>query len=183
MSMKAAPETTRLGSADRATAVYAPTHVIASNERLASLRRHGERIIETLLAGGYRVIFRPHPLSFADRDGSLVDRIVASHAGNPQFSLDRSKDYTRTYASADFMVTDLSGTGFTFSLTFTRPCIFFAADEESERGLNGAQFDHRHRIGAVVRSGGQLLEKAAEFARVDMREDLVRFRGEFVSDF
>jgi hypothetical protein len=162
------------------TAVYAPTHVIPSNERLASLRRHGERIVRTLLAGGYRVIFRPHPISFVDEDRALVDRIAASHADNPRFSLDRSKDYTRTYSSADLMVTDLSGTGFTFSLTFTRPCIFFAADEEAERGLNGAQFDDRHRIGAVARSDAQLLQQAAELLRADRTEDLVRFRDEFV---
>jgi hypothetical protein len=94
--MLAAPESQGEGSADGATAVYAPTHVIASNEKLASLRRHGERIVETLLAGGYRVIFRPHPMSFVDADRPLVERIAASHAGNPKFLLDRSKDYTCT---------------------------------------------------------------------------------------
>ncbi len=178
--MLAAPETARPSSADGATAVYAPTHVIASNEKLASLQRHGERIIDTLLAAGYRVVFRPHPLSFTDEDRPLVERIAASHARNPRFSLDRSNDYTRTYASADFMVTDLSGTGFTFSLTFARPCIFFAANEESERGLNGAQFDDRDRIGGVARTDQQLLERAAELSRADMREALVKFRSEFV---
>jgi len=178
--MLAAREATRPSSAQGGTAVYAPTHVIASNERLASLRKHGARIIETLLAGGYHVIFRPHPMSFVDEDRLLVDRIAAAHAGNPKFSLDRSKDYTRTYASADFMVTDLSGTGFTYSLTFTRPCIFFAADEQAEVGLNGAQFDDRHRIGALVRSYAQLLETAAELLRTDMSDQLVRFRSEFV---
>jgi YidC/Oxa1 family membrane protein insertase len=178
--MLAAPETRQPRSSAKATAVYAPTHVIASNERLASLRRYGERIVEELLAGGYRVIFRPHPMSFLDEDRLLVDRIDAANVGNPAFSLDRSKDYTRSYASADFMVTDLSGTGFTYSLTFARPCMFFAADEEAERGLNGAQFDDRHRIGAVVRDVSQLLPKAAELSRTDMTQDLLRFRGEFV---
>lgn len=163
-----------------ATAVYAPTHVIATNEKLASLRRYGERIVASLLAGGYRVIFRPHPMSFVDEDRPLVERIAAAHGDDPKFSLDRSKDYTRTYASADFMVTDLSGTGFTFSLTFTRPCIFFAPDEVAELGLNGAQFEDRQRIGAVVRSDAELLEKAAELCRCDMTDDLVRFRSEFV---
>ncbi len=162
------------------TAVYAPTHVIAANESLASLRRHGERIVETLLAGGYRVIFRPHPISFVDQDRPLVERIAAAHADNPKFSLDQSKDYSRTYGAADFMVTDLSGTGFTFSLTFTRPCIFFAADEAAELGLNGAQFEDRQRIGAVVRSYAQLIEKAAELLGTDMTDRLLRFRSEFV---
>jgi CDP-glycerol glycerophosphotransferase (TagB/SpsB family) len=78
------------------------------------------------------------------------------------------------------MVTDLSGTGFTYSLTFARPCLFFAADEDAERGLYGAQFDDRHRIGAVVRTDAELLEKAAELSRIDMREQLERFRDEFV---
>ncbi|MGD0504549.1 MAG: CDP-glycerol glycerophosphotransferase family protein [Steroidobacteraceae bacterium] len=175
-----APKTKRPNLGEGLTAVYAPTHVIASNERLASLRRHGARIVDALLAGGYRVIFRPHPISFVDEDRALVDRIAAAHAGNPKFSLDRSKDYSRTYASADFMVTDLSGTGFTYSLTFARPCLFFAADEDAERGLYGAQFDDRHRIGAVVRTDAELLEKAAELSRIDMREQLERFRDEFV---
>jgi hypothetical protein len=172
--------TTGASSGEGLTAVYAPTHVIASNERLASLRRHGERIVDALLAGGYRVIFRPHPISLLDEDRSVVDRIAAAHAGNPKFSLDRSKDYSRTYASADFMVTDLSGTGFTYSLTFARPCLFFAADEDAERGLYGAQFDDRQRIGAVVRTDAELLEKAAELSRIDMTEQLERFRDEFV---
>jgi hypothetical protein len=178
--MLAAREAKLPVSAQGGTVVYAPTHVIASNERLASLRRHGARIIEALLESGYQVIFRPHPMSFVDEDRLLVARIADSHAGNPKFSLDRSKDYTRTYASADLMVTDLSGTGFTYSLTFTRPCIFFAADEEAERGLNGAQFDDRHRIGALVRSDAQLLEATAELLRTDMSDQLVRFRSEFV---
>jgi hypothetical protein len=163
-----------------ATVVYAPTHVIATNEKLASLRRHGERIVNSLLAGGYRVIFRPHPMSFVDDDRPLVERIAATHAQNARFSLDRTKDYSGTYGSADFMVTDLSGTGFTFSLTFTRPCIFFAPDEVAELGLNGAQFEDRQRIGAVVRSDAELLEKAAELSRTDMTDALVRFRSEFV---
>lgn len=179
--MLAAPQTQLpRSSSPKASVVYAPTHVIPANEKLASLRRHGERIVDALLAGGYRVIFRPHPMSFMDEDRQLVERIDAANRGNPAFSLDRSKDYTQSYGSADFMVTDLSGTGFTYSLTFVRPCMFFAADEEAERGLNGAQFDDRHRIGAIVRDVSQLLPKAAELSRTDMTEDLLRFRGEFV---
>ena len=119
-------------------------------------------------------------MSYVDADAPLVNRIAAEHADNPMFSLDRSKDYSATYGAADFMITDLSGTGFTFSLTFTRPCIFFAADAAAESGLSGAQFDDRHRIGAVVRSDAQLLEKAAELSRSDMTAQLTRFRSDFV---
>jgi CDP-glycerol glycerophosphotransferase (TagB/SpsB family) len=179
--MLVAPATKRLAdTSSPPTVVYAPTHVVPSNERLASLRSHGESIVATLLTGGYRVIFRPHPLSFSDLDRALIDRIRALHGDNPRFSLDMSKDYTRSYASADLMVTDLSGTGFTFSLTFTRPCIFFAPDAEAERGLSGIQFEDRDRIGAVVRNGTELLSRASELSRGDMTGQLERFRREFV---
>jgi hypothetical protein len=163
-----------------ATVVYAPTHVNDANEPLASLRRFGEAIVDALVAGGHRVIFRPHPLSFIDRDRALVDRICSTHAGNPMFSLDRSKDYTETYSSADLMVSDLSGTGFTFSLTFSRPCIFFAPNAQAEQGLSGIQFECRHRIGALARNIDQLRESAAELCRRDMTAEIERFRAEFL---
>ena len=179
--MLAAPESaSRPDSTGAPVAVYAPTHVIALNEKLASLRRHGEDIVGALLGAGYRVIFRPHPMSFVDEDRALVERIASAHAGNPAFSLDRSKDYTRTYASASLMVTDLSGTGFTFSMTFLKPCIFFASDTQAEQGMSVAQFDDRHRIGGVVRDSRELVERAAELVRTDMSEPLERFRREFV---
>lgn len=168
------------GGAAARTIVYAPTHVIPSNERLASLRRHGESIVATLLEGGHRVIFRPHPISFVDQDAALIERIAALHADNPRFALDRSKDYTRTYACADLMVTDLSGTGFTFSLTFTRPCIFFAPDADAERGLSGVQFHDRERIGAVVRTGAELSSAVEALLGVDFTGRIERFRSEFV---
>jgi hypothetical protein len=162
------------------TVVYAPTHVYGANESFTSIRRYAEAIISALLADGYRVIFRPHPLSFTDEDRPLIDRICQLHAANPRFSLDKATDYTESYSSADLMVTDISGTGFTFSLTYSRPCIFFAPDGEAERGLSGIQFDCRHRTGALVRSIGEMIEKASELCRTDMTAEIERFRDEFV---
>lgn len=136
--------------------IYAPTHVYSANERLASLRRHGEDIVRTLLDSGFAVVFRPHPVSFRDEDKVVVEKICVEHENNPRFSLDKSKNYMEAYASADLMVTDLSGTGFTFAFTFQRPAIFFAPDADAEVGLEGIQFQSRHEIGGVVRSISEL---------------------------
>jgi hypothetical protein len=156
----------------RSTVVYAPTHSVA-------LRDHGENIVYALLAKGHRVIFRPHPLSLTgDRD--VIDRICLLHAGNPKFSLDASVDYTKSYSLADLMVTDLSGTGFTFSFSFSRPCIFFAPDAQTERGLSGIQYDARHRIGALVRDIDEMIEKTSELCNRDMAEEIEQFRDETV---
>ena len=165
----------------RSTVVYAPTHNFGDiNDSLTSIRQHGEAIIDRLLAEGYRVIFRPHPVSFSDSDRPIIDHICRLHAGNPNFSLDASEDYAKSYSLADLMVTDVSGTGFTFSFTFEKPCLFFAPNVEAERELSGIQFDARHRIGAAVRDIDELIDKTAELCRRDMTEDIARFRDETV---
>ena len=164
----------------RSTIVYAPTHIYCINECLASLCHYGEAIINALLAEGHRVIFRPHPVSFYDQDRPVIDRICQLHADNPNFSLDRSKDYTESYSLADLMVTDLSGTGFTFSFSFGRPCIFFSPNDEAERGLHGIQFEARYRIGTLVRDIDEMIEKTSELCNRDMTDEIERFRDEAV---
>jgi CDP-glycerol glycerophosphotransferase (TagB/SpsB family) len=164
----------------RSTVVYAPTHIYSVNEGLASVHHYGEAIINALLSEGHRVIFRPHPVSFWGPERSVVDRICHLHADNPNFSLDMSTDYTASYSSADLMVTDLSGTGFTFSFGFGRPCIFFSPSEEAERGLRGIQFDARHCIGASVRDIDKMIEKVSELCDRDMANEIDQFRNETV---
>jgi len=164
----------------KSTVVYAPTHICQPTEFLASLRHYGEAIINALLAEGHRVIFRPHPSSFDEQDRPVIDRICQLHAGNPKFSLDASKDYAQSYSLADLMVTDLSGTAFTFSFSFSRPSIFFAPNAEAERELHGIQFDSRHRIGSLVRNTDEMIEKLSQLCHRDMTDEIERFRDEAV---
>jgi hypothetical protein len=167
-------------SPERLTVVYAPTHAYEANESLASLRAHGYQIVQTLLASGFHVIFRPHPASLISKDRVHVDRICDSQVGNPNFSLDTAKDYFGSYAAADLMVTDLSGTGFTFSLGFSRPCIFFVANQQAERGFSGIQFEERHRVGTVVRDTDQLAESLRELREESMSGKIEIFRSEIL---
>jgi hypothetical protein len=162
------------------TVVYAPTHVFPINACLASLFNYGEAIVNALLAEGHRVIFRPHPNSLVGDQQRIIDRICRLHTGNPNFALDTSKDYSESYALADLMVTDLSGTGFTFSVSFGRPCIFFSPNEEAEHGLRGIQFDARHRIGTVVRGIDELIEKISELCNLNMTDEIEQYRDEAV---
>jgi len=164
----------------RSTVIYAPTHITEPNERLASIRHYGEAIINALLAKGYRVIFRPHGGSLLDQDRAVIDRICQVHTNNPSFSLDTAEEYIESYSLADLMVTDVSGTGFTFSFAFGRPTIFFAPNTEAERGLSGIQFECRHRIGAVVRSIDEMIARSSELCHSDMAKEIERFRDEAI---
>ena len=168
-----APPTT-----DTFTVVYAPTHVYSVNEKLASLREHGEAIVDALLAADLRVVFRPHPVSFRDADSRIVEKIIEKNSAHGNFVVDRSKNYLASYAQANLMVTDLSGTGFTFSFSFLRPSVFFAANEEAEQGLHGIQFEDREKIGGLVRSVAELIQ-AIDRARSGgiSEEEILAYRG------
>jgi hypothetical protein len=170
----------QLKPSERKTVVYAPTHVYAVNEKLASLRKHGREIVSHLLGLGYRVIFRPHPVSFNDSDRFLVDEIARSHSGNPNFELDGSKEYFSAYSKADVMVTDLSGTGFTFSFTFTKPTIFFVEDWQAEAQLTGVQFEEREEIGFVSRSIEDLMMALTNLDSIDWSQKIQEYRAEKV---
>lgn len=163
--------------ADVYTVVYAPTHVYSVNESLASLRQYGQDIVELLLKSGCRVIFRPHPVSFRDQDKDLVSKIIQSHSGNPMFTVDRSKNYTESYSKANLMVTDLSGTGFTYSLSFLRPSVFFCCNPDSEAGLHGIQFEDREKIGAVARSLDELADLVTQLRYSDISGIIIEYRA------
>ena len=162
---------------DANTIVYAPTHIYEVNERLASLRTHGAEIVRALLSRGIRVIFRPHPVSWTDEDAPLVRRIVEEHEGNPGFKVDRSTNYLSSYQESTLMLTDVSGTGFTYAFTFARPAIFFAKDADAEKGLRGLQFESRERIGSVVRTVEDLIAGVSE-----LREQRTKW-GEAIETF
>ena len=136
---------------DPRTVVYAPTLTLPENEELSSLRRYGEGIIRTLLEMKLRVIFRPHPCSFDTDDAPFIDAIIKSFCDNPNFELDRQKSYAQAYSRSSLMITDLSGTGFSYAFTLGRPVIFFAANETAETDKRGIQYQCRDQIGQVAR--------------------------------
>ncbi|MEK9572620.1 MAG: CDP-glycerol glycerophosphotransferase family protein, partial [Paracoccaceae bacterium] len=148
------------------------------NEELASLRKYGAKIVEVLVHAGYNVIFRPHPVSYDGVDRELITSIEKKYSGTNAFSLDCSKDYFESYAKADVLVTDLSGTGFTFSLAFLRPTIFFSVNREAEKGLVGIQFSDREKIGAVVHNMDDLIVNIDQLRNDDCSKYIASYRAQ-----
>lgn len=144
---------------DALTVVFAPTHAYYVNQNFSVLREYGERIVQTLIDEGIRVIFRPHIESWRDQDRPITEGIAAHFKGHPLFSLDRSGNYFESYAQSDLMLTDISGTGFTYAFTFGRPALFFAPNLEDEHGKSGIQFERRENIGLVIRKLDELPTK------------------------
>jgi len=144
--------------------VYAPTVIDDEFKDFVSLPLYGRKIIEVLLQrfSANKIIFRPHPHTL---QSSFVKDIVQEFAGNERFILDDDASfYMSSYSRSMAMVTDMSGTGFTYAFTFLRPVIFFSHNDaqaiDSLGDLN--YFKDRSSVGNVVFSIDDLAETVAD---------------------
>jgi hypothetical protein len=162
--------------------VFAPTHGYVANESFSILGRFGEPLVERMIAAGMNVVFRPHAESWRDQDRPVIDRIVQNFEKHPQFKLDRSSNYFESYAQTNAMITDISGTGFTYAFTFGRPAVFFSPSAESERGRSGIQFENREEIGVVVRDVEQAVSalRAIQGQPGSVAQRIARFRDDLI---
>jgi hypothetical protein len=86
------------------------------------LDRCGLELVERLVADGYRVTVRPHPL-FMLEDAPVVRRIAALSGAEPRIRLESPLDGDGAIFSADVMVGDYSGTSFEFAALRLRPVV------------------------------------------------------------
>ncbi len=89
----------------RPTVLYAPTWEGSQpSVSYSSLVSHGRRILAAL-AGRYRVIYRPHPLTgVIDRDYADADRELRALADR----VDTTVGLTQSFADSDLLITDVS---------------------------------------------------------------------------
>jgi hypothetical protein len=108
------------------TVLVAPSYASDDVYADVSMLPNIELLIRCLLGLGYRVIFRPHPVSL--RRGGFVEKIELLKnlcANWREFFFDQTQDYFETYRSADLMITDVSGTSMIFKGAFKKPVIFY----------------------------------------------------------
>jgi len=151
--------------------IYAPTVCGDEFENYVSLPKYGEQIVGALLDNfpDYRIIFRPHPHTL---DTEYVANIEKRFRDNERFDLDSNASfYMRNYCRSAVMVTDMSGTAFTYAFTTLRPVIFFSHKEDTvEKAFNKVKyFQDREKIGHIATSIDELVEKTA--LALDEREE------------
>jgi hypothetical protein len=140
---------------DEKTIIYAPTLALPEFEKYVSMPRWSEGIVEILLDRfpEYRVIFRPHPHAFYHGHGlPAVQSILNRFGSHPRFELDRSSQYMATYSRAAIMVSDTSGTAYTYAFTTGRPVVFFSPNDAEAFASNPGvrYFEFRERVGLVA---------------------------------
>ena len=144
--------------------IYAPTVCNDQFEKYVSLPAHGEMIVGAMLdafGDKYKIIFRPHPHTIKTR---YVADLVKRFKGTPGFAFDSNPSfYMENYSSSQLMITDMSGTAFTYAFTTLRPVVFFSHREETvEEAFDGVRyFNDRKYVGYVASNEEELKEKVA----------------------
>ena len=110
----------------RSLFIFAPTVHWDHFYDYVAVPKHGRDIVAALLEqfSEYKIIFRPHPHTV---DTPEVRKIAEAFKGYPQFEFDTNASfYMENYARSQLMITDMSGTAFTYAFTTSRPVVFFS---------------------------------------------------------
>ena len=137
--------------------VIAPT--IREHIKKLSMFDDLKKIIEILLTNtASKVIFRPHPIN---RKTHLTLEIEESFKNDNNFKLDISNDYFDTYLNSMCLITDISGTAYTYAFLTKKPVIFFSKNEKLINELghgNLSYFEDRNKIGVIIKNSNEIFE-------------------------
>ena len=132
------------------TIIIAPTDYKAFPE--FSLYKDLKLIINQILKKtNMDILFRPHPSNIGSK--KLI-RLMKFFNKNKRVLLDTSENYLKTYNSASLMITDISGTAYTYAFLTKKPVIFYCNFNKKleNKFLELSYFRKRNIIGTVVRS-------------------------------
>ena len=99
---------------DRPTVLYAPTWRAQPSMACCSVLTHGRALVESLVAAGLRVVYRPHPRTGANRrdvaaaDAALRALFATDDMRNGGHTVDTDEPLTGAFAGADLLITDVS---------------------------------------------------------------------------
>ena len=123
-------------------------------------------IINNILKKGEKVIFRPHPLDLTLKcNFKKIKKIVEKYENNSNFFYDNSHSYMDSYSRAKMLITDFSGTAYTFAYSTLRPVIFFSKNENKfakTKIVDLFYYKDRALVGLVSQNINQLLNSIAK---------------------
>jgi CDP-glycerol glycerophosphotransferase (TagB/SpsB family) len=107
-------------------------------------------IYELLNSTSYSIILRPHP---GNRNHTEVLELIKHFNNNTRFQYDSAENYIDTYAKSQILITDISGTAYTFAFLTLCPVIFFLPNNDAIKKNNYDKlnfFLNSTKIGSVV---------------------------------
>ncbi len=124
-----------------------------------SIKDDLQKIIIELLKMDIEIILRPHP---SNRNHKIVKAIKDKFKTINNFKIDISEDYSKIYSKSSLLITDYSGTAYTYAMYTLNPVIFISLnkkyiDQLSYNKLN--YFKDRKKIGLILNNFDKIAEK------------------------
>ena len=122
-----------------------------------NLNIHLYTLIEKILSNSeLNLIYRPHPADIYSKQlKNNVDKIYKKFSSNNKFYLDDNSSYVESYCRSKFLLTDLSGTAYTYAFSSLKPVIFYSPNDNNllkiENFKDLSFFKDREKVGRVVK--------------------------------
>ena len=118
---------------------------------------------EILKNDKFKLIYRPHPGDLINKEKkTVIKNIYEKYRNQSNFSLDDNTSYLESYKKSKILVTDFSGTAYTYAFSKLRPVIFFSKNEEKlkKSELNELfYFKDRDTVGKIIQDIDRLNEE------------------------
>ena len=135
------------------------------------LHRFGERLIESLLETGYRIILRTHPQSLVS-EKELIGRLRKCFPENGRLEWNFDNDNFDALYRSDLLISDYSSVVFDFALIFDRPVIYADVDFDTEPYDAGWLEEEMWILRTLPRIGTRLTAENADRLGELIRESL-----------
>ena len=111
----------------------------------------------------FKIIYRPHPVDRVNiKKNFFINNIYEKYKDNNNFSLDSNISYLDSYSKSRILITDFSGTAYTYAFSKLRPVIFFSKNENEFLKSNFSDlffFKDRNEVGKIVQNIDNLNEE------------------------
>ena len=114
-----------------------------------------EKVIDILLREGYKVTFRPHPMT-QKKSKKKIDRMTEKFSKNESFLLEQNISNFDSFLFSDIMITDWSGAALEFAFAFEKQVLFIDVPKK----INNPEYEKipqvpievsiREKIGKII---------------------------------
>ena len=127
--------------------IIAPTDFYAFPK--LTIQPYLEKLIISLLKEEFKITYRPHPSNVKVKK---VLNLVKKFESVKNFELDISSNYFKSYSKSNLMITDISGTAYTYAFLTKNPVFFYSPNEKKIQNsfyINLNFFKDRSKIGKI----------------------------------
>ena len=150
--------------------IIAPTNFLAFPDLVFHI--YLETLIDKLITNtDFDIIYRPHP---SNRDHPDTLKILQKFENFKRFYYDKSVDYFENYMKSFCMITDLSGTAYTYAFFTKHPVIFFSQNENLIKKLEYNElsyFKDRNKVGIVVENINEIINSISNIENVTKKNN------------